>query len=75
MVASLLVVAVALHAGCAAAGSSSLTLAQEEYSVHSFDRMKRYGCWVDAYRAKTAAGSFQTKSFLNNFKETIGVQE
>ena len=66
VVASLLVAVVALHA-------SSLALAQGDFSVHSFNRMKRYGCWVDAYRAKTAAGSFQTKAFLNSFKETISV--
>ncbi len=73
VVASLLVAVVALHASCVAADSSSLTLAQEDFSVHSFNRMKRYGCWVDSYRAKTASGSFQTKAFLNSFKETISV--
>ena len=66
VVASLLVAVVALHA-------SSLALAQGDFSVHSFNRMKRYGCWVDSYRAKTASGSFQTKAFLNSFKETISV--
>ena len=74
VVASLLVAVVALHASCVAADSSSLTLAQEDFSVHSFNRMKRYGCWVDSYRAKTASGSFQTKAFLNSFKETISLR-
>ena len=42
-------------------------------TVHAFDRMKKYGCYVDTYRAKTVSDSFHTKNFLYGLKRTMRV--